>query len=244
MLAPAPRVRAQAEQSGSASAFEGAREVLRSRYLLWIVAIVVAYEFASATTDFAINLVFERAFSGEVEMAKMYGRLGWMVSGTALVSQVVIVPRLMPLKRLALLVPPIAMAAATLGLALAPLVWLAFVLAASDRGLNYSLQQVTKESLYVPLTDAQKYKAKAFIDVFVDRAAKALSSVALLIMIAGSGASVVACLGLALVALALWIVAGNVLGRTYAVDVLPRETKVELRVGSESIPDGTGRSAT
>jgi ATP:ADP antiporter, AAA family len=244
MLAPAPRVRARAEQSGTTSAFEGAREVLRSRYLLWIVGIVVAYEFASATTDFAINLVFERTFSGEVEMAKMYGRLGWIVSGTALISQLVIVPRLMALKRLALLVPPIAMAAATLGLALAPLVSVALVLAASDRGLNYSLQQVTKESLYVPLTDAQKYKAKAFIDVFVDRAAKALSSVALLVMIAGSGVSISACLALALVALALWIVAANVLGRTYTADILPRKVKLELLAASASVADGTGGPTT
>jgi len=241
---PAPRVRAQTAQSGSASAFEGAREVLRSRYLLWIVGIVVAYEFASATTDFAINVVFQRAFSGEVEIAKMYGRLGWIVSGTALVSQLVIVPRLLPLKRLALLVPPIAMAAATVGLAVVPTVALAIVLAASDRGLNYSLQQVTKESLYVPLTDAQKYKAKAFIDVFVDRAAKALSSVALLVMIAGSGVSIGACLGVALVSLALWVVAANVLGRTYTADILPRDAKLELLVGSAAVTDGTGRSAT
>ena len=240
---PAPRVRARTEQSGSASAFEGAREVLRSRYLLWIVAIVIAYEFASATTDFAINVVFQRAFSGEVEIGKMYGRLGWIVSGTALVSQLVLVPRLLPLKRLALLVPPVAMAAATLGLALLPTVSLAIVLAASDRGLNYSLQQVTKESLYVPLTDAQKYKAKAFIDVFVDRAAKALSSVALLVMIAWSGVSVGACLGVALVALALWIVAAKVLGRSYVTDILPPKAELALPIVAVSPVDDARRSS-
>ena len=240
---PAQRVRARTEQSGSASALEGAREVLRSRYLLWIVGIVVAYEFAAATTDFAINLVFERAFSGEVEMAKMYGRLGWIVSGTALVSQLVIVPRLMPRKRLALLVSPIAMAAATVGLAVVPTVALAIVLAASDRGLNYSLQQVTKESLYVPLTDAQKYKAKAFIDVFVDRAAKALSSVALLVMIAWAGVSIGVCLVLALVALGVWMLSAHLLGRTYTADFLPPAMELELPVAAVPSADDASRAA-
>ncbi len=219
ILKPAPRSVVRVEQAALADALDGARQVLKSRYLLWIVAIVVSYEFASAVTDFVINVVFERAFHTQVEIAQMYGRLGWIVSGTALVSQLLIVPVLLPRKRLALLVPPITMAAATLGLALLPIVSMAILLAASDRGLNYSLQQVTKESLYVPLTDAQRYKAKAFIDMFVDRAAKALSSVPVLGIIAVWGVSIWACLAVALGSLLLWIVAASSLGRTFAVVV-------------------------
>ena len=53
------------------------------------------------------------------------------------------------------------MALATIGLSIVPIVGMAILLSAADRGLNYSLQQATKENLYVPLTDAQKYKGKA-----------------------------------------------------------------------------------
>ena len=200
----------------AAGALDGAREVLRSRYLLCIVAIVLAYEFAAAVTDFVINVVFERAFESELAIAQMYGRLGWIVSGTALFSQLVIVPRLLPFKRAALLVSPAIMISATLALTLFPTVAMAIVLAASDRGLNYSLQQVAKETLYVPLSDAQKYKAKAFIDVVVDRAGKALSSVALLVIIAVQGVSIAPCLVLASAALVIWAFAANALGRSYA----------------------------
>jgi AAA family ATP:ADP antiporter len=219
VLRPPPRALVHRASAPVADALSGAREVLGNRYLLCIVSIVVAYEFAAATTDFVINVVFERSFRTEVELAQMYGRLGWIVSGTALLCQLFVVPRLLPRKRLALLIPPIAMVAATVGLAVLPVVSLAVVLAASDRGLNYSLQQVTKESLYVPLNDAQKYKAKAFIDVFVDRAAKALSSVALLLIIGWSGVSVPLCLGVALAALAVWTVAASALGRSYDVQM-------------------------
>jgi hypothetical protein len=45
---------------------------------------------------------------------------------------------------------------------------MAMLLSAADRGLNYSLQQATKETLYVPLTDVQKYKGKAVIDMLID----------------------------------------------------------------------------
>lgn len=44
-------------------------------------------------------------------------------------------------------------------------VWVAeCLLSAADRGLNYSPQQATKETLYAPLTDPQNYKGKAVIE--------------------------------------------------------------------------------
>jgi AAA family ATP:ADP antiporter len=238
VLKPPPRAIATPDENATAQrrgagALEGAREVFGSRYLLCIVAIVIAYEFAAAVTDFVINVVFERSFQSEVVIAQMYGRLGWIVSGTALFSQLVIVPRLMPFKRAALLLSPAIMISATLAFALFPGVALAIVLAASDRGLNYSLQQVAKESLYVPLNDAQKYKAKAFIDVVIDRGGKALSSVALLLVIAVQGVSIGACLVLALAALIVWAFAANALGKAYtAFTATPTPGSLEPSLGA------------
>jgi ATP:ADP antiporter, AAA family len=45
-----------------ASAFDGARLVLRSRYLRLVVCIVVGYEFAAAMTDWAVSVVMTRAY--------------------------------------------------------------------------------------------------------------------------------------------------------------------------------------
>ena len=108
VLKPPPR----AIEANGSSVMDGARLVWRSRYLSLIVGIVVGYEIAATTTDFVVNVVFEQAFHGEAELARMTGRLGWIVSATALVSQLVLVPILLPRKRAALLLPPIAMAAA------------------------------------------------------------------------------------------------------------------------------------
>ncbi len=146
---PPPRVvRAEPEGKSWTAAFSGLREVGRSPYLLLIVGIVIGYEFAAAMTDFVVSVIFERTFHSQDELAKMFGRLGWIVSSTALASQLLIVPILLPRKRVALLLPPLAMGLACIGLAAVPLVWVAIVLSAADRGLNYSLQQVTKETLY------------------------------------------------------------------------------------------------
>lgn len=214
-LHPTPRPVPRERKPRVFSAIEGAGLVLRSRYLLLIVAIVVGYEFAAAMTDFVVSVVFAAAYPDENELAQMFGRLGWIVSGAALVSQLLLVPLLLPHKRIALLLPPITMAVATVGLVMVPVVWMAIVMSASDRGLNYSLQQATKETLYVPLTDAEKYKAKAFIDMLVDRAGKAMSSVALILVIAASGVSIPISLAVAFAALALWLIGAALLGPTY-----------------------------
>jgi AAA family ATP:ADP antiporter len=214
-LRPAPRQIASKPDGKRSSAFEGAGLVFRSRYLLLIVGIVVAYEFAAATTDFVVSVVFERAYPDQTELTRMFGRVGWIVSGVALVSQLFLVPVLLPRKRVALMLPPLAMGLATVGLAAAPVVLMAIVLSISDRGLNYSLHQATKETLYVPLADGEKYKAKAFIDMLVDRTGKAISSVALMLMIATVGVSIPVSLAIALGALTVWTVSAAALGPAY-----------------------------
>jgi len=209
---PERHVTKKKEEGGFSDALEGAREVMASKYLMLIVGIVVAYEFTATLTDFGISVVFEHTYHDEIELTKMYGRLGWIVSATALVSQLVLVPLLLPAKRIALLVPPVIMLGGAIGVMILPTIVTAMILAASDRGLNYSIQQATKESLYVPLTDAQKYKSKAFIDMFIDRAAKALAAFVLIAIIQTAGESVHGALGVAFVSLVVWALAAYRLG--------------------------------
>ena len=55
------------------------------------------------------------------------------------------------------------------GFVLLPLLWVGSFLSIADNALNYSMNQSAKESLYVPTSPVEKYQAKAFIDVFVQR---------------------------------------------------------------------------
>jgi AAA family ATP:ADP antiporter len=224
-LHPAPRRPHVEQQSGTASMSEGLRVVLRSRYLLLIVCIVVGYEFAAAMTDYVVSVIFEGAFLDQDELAQMFGRLGWVVSSSAIAIQLLLVPLLLPHKRVALLVPPIAMAVGTGLLVVFPIVSVAFFMSVTDRALNYSLQQVTKETLYVPLTDVERYKSKALIDMVVDRGGKALSALVLMALLAAGGSSITSSLLVALGALALWTVAGSALGNAYAKKVAGSEAK-------------------
>ncbi|MBK8252731.1 MAG: hypothetical protein IPK82_08690 [Polyangiaceae bacterium] len=213
VLKPPPRQTSKTDDEVKfKDGLEGAHEVAKSRYLQWLVAIVIAYEFTATLTDFGVNVIFERAFTSDVELTKMYGRLGWIASGTAVVAQLVLVPLLLPKKHIALLVPPVVMFGGAVATLVFPVVAAALVLSAADRGLNYSLQQAVKESLYVPLTDAQKYKSKAFIDMFVDRLAKAGAAFALIALIQVWGAAVRPAIVVSLFSMLVWIAAAHRLG--------------------------------
>ncbi|MET0287393.1 MAG: Npt1/Npt2 family nucleotide transporter, partial [Polyangiales bacterium] len=75
--------------------------------------------------------------------------------------------------RAALSVLPFAIVVVAGGFALMPFLWVGSSLSIADNALNYSMNQSARESLYVP-TGAEKYQAKAFIDIFVQRTAKAV----------------------------------------------------------------------
>lgn len=218
---PARTQREREPREGLGSALDGLRAIRASRYLLLVVAIVVAYEFTATLTDFSINIVFERTYTEQAVMAKMYGRLGWIASGAAVLAQLFLVPLLLPRKRIALVVPPLVMAVGAVGLMMAPVIVWAMILTTADRGLNYSLHQVTKETLYVPLTDVEKYKAKAAIDMIIDRTAKAAAALVLVAVIATAGLSVTVTLAIALISILVWTSAALALGRLYSRTTRP-----------------------
>jgi AAA family ATP:ADP antiporter len=225
-LHPAARPTTDSRAPRRGSAVEGARLVRRSPYLLLIVGVVMAYEFAAATTDFVVSVVVSRDYPVQSDMARMFGRIGWIVSAVALFSQIVIVPLVLPRKRIALLLPPLAMGIATMAFAVSPILVMAVILTASDRGFNYSVHQATKETLYVPLSDLEKYKAKAFIDMLVDRFGKALSSVALAVMIAAAGVSIPISLAIALTAIVVWLACARLLGTRYVRTIRPQSDEL------------------
>ncbi len=115
-----------------------------------------------------------------------------------------------------LLLPVAALTGSTLFLAL-PLLWPGTLLNTIDNSLSYSVNQSSKEALYTVTTRQEKYQAKAFIDMFVQRLAKALAvGVSLGITVVFTDFAAIRWLSLftALV-VAAWIVAARYAGRRF-----------------------------
>jgi AAA family ATP:ADP antiporter len=117
----------------------------------------------------------------------------------------------------ALLVLPCVAMLGSAGFLIAPVLLIGSALNTCDNGFSYSINQSAKEALYVPTTRDEKYKAKAFIDMFVQRFAKALAvGLSLVITMTFTGFGSIRWLSLiTVVILLVWILAVRYAGRTF-----------------------------
>jgi ATP:ADP antiporter, AAA family len=175
---PALKPEAPAEKPGGNPALEGARLVFRSKYLLSIVAIVGLYEVVSTIIDFQFTATIEHFVSGDrigEHFASIFAITNWVSMFVQLFLTSFIMTRFGLSTALSFLPAAILLGAA--GFLVAPVLWIGSLLNTTDNGFSYSINQSAKETLYVPTTREEKYKAKAFIDMFVQRFAKVLAVV-------------------------------------------------------------------
>lgn len=200
-------------------ALEGARLVLRSPYLLAIVAIVGLYEMVSTVMDFQFSATVAHYTSGE-ELRARFASVFALTNRVAFAVQLLLTSFVMSRwgVGVALLFLPAAALLGSTAFLAAPVLWVGCALNTADNGFSYSINQSAKEALYVPTTRDEKYRAKAFIDMFVQRFAKALAvGLSLAITTWFTGFDSLRWLSLATaVILFVWIAAARYAGRVFA----------------------------
>jgi len=138
-------------------------------------------------------------FTG-LDLTKLLDRLGWNVTGgsmgsffsgfflamnlVALVVQVLLTSLVIRRAGLTagLLVLPLTLVGLSAGFFALPVLGLVELLFLADNSLNYSMNQTSRELLFVPVRREEKYRALAFVDMFVLRAAKATAGFLLLLL--------------------------------------------------------------
>ncbi|MBI1940072.1 MAG: MFS transporter [Acidobacteria bacterium] len=164
------------KKSKMAAAIEGAQLVLKSPYLAAIVGFMAFYEMASQVMDFQLGHLGEALQGAEATQA-FYADVGFYANGVAVVTQFFLVSLIM--RKLgvtaALLVLPLVILGSSGTFLVMPSLLVASFFFISENGLNYSIQQTARESLYVVTTPDEKYKARAFTNMFVQRLAKGIS---------------------------------------------------------------------
>jgi ATP:ADP antiporter, AAA family len=209
-LAPAARTSAW---------LEGAKLALSSRYLLALVALVASYEIVSSVVDFQLAVTVEASVEGTTEKDAFFGMVGQIVGVVSILVQLSMTSWIM--RRLgigvALSILPVAILGGSVGFLVVPSLALAAIMSTSDNALSYSVNQSAREALYVPLTRDEKYKAKAFIDMFVQRAAKVAAVLLNLVVAERIGTDRVRWLSIAVVLLVIaWIGLVRWLARRHA----------------------------
>ena len=165
-----------APEGGGNPALDGARLVFRSPYLLSIVAIVGIYEIVSTILDFQFTSTVAHYLQGPA-IGEQFATIFAITNTVAFLVQLFLTSLIMTRLGvgIALLVLPVAILCGSAGFMIIPILWMGSLLNTADNGFSYSINQSAKESLYVPTTKEEKYKAKAFIDMFLQRFAKALA---------------------------------------------------------------------
>ncbi len=187
----------------------------RSRHLLSIAAVMALSVMVSQLVDLQFNWAAEKwtHATGLDQRTAFFGNFFSIMGVSALVFQLAFTARIHRYLGVgfAMRLLPVTLGVGTSSLILTAamfspgLIAAAYVLKVGENGLRYSLDQVTRELLFLPAPSAARLKAKAYIDVFVQRGGKGLAGLVLLLVPLG----ILSEIGTAWVSLALiglWLV--------------------------------------
>jgi AAA family ATP:ADP antiporter len=200
--AAAPPVAAAATPTPAAEAAEGASAdqpisgrsgfalVFADRYLLLIAGLMVVYTLVNTNGEYILGRTVVALYTaahgaaavGGLDEKKVigefYGNYFTIVNILALVLQAFVVSRVLKRfgVRVALLVMPVVAIVGYASMAFVPLIGFIRGTKLAENALDYSLQNTTRNALYLPTSRDAKYKAKQANDTFFVRFGDVLSA--------------------------------------------------------------------
>ena len=170
----------------------GALQLLRQSKHLRVIALVTGFAAIGAgLLDQQLNMAVEefQGDGGADAIAAFLGRVQLLLSTAGFVIQIWLVSRIHRLLGIgfALLILPVSIGATGVLILMTGTLMSAAAGRILDSSLRYTVDKTSREILFLPLPATLKHNAKAFIDVTVDRFARALLAILLLVLIQGFG---------------------------------------------------------
>jgi ATP:ADP antiporter, AAA family len=163
------------------SSMDDLRAVFANRQVRLIAASVLLTMLVKQLIDYQFNALSWEVYQTADAVSAFQGRFNAATQWLPLVALAGLRPAL---RRwgvgLAVLLLPVVMLGSTVALAVAFGLWAAILAKGADTSLRYSVDRAGREILYVPVPDDIKLKAKAYIDVAVE---KGVGKVAAFVMI-------------------------------------------------------------
>lgn len=177
----APQVN-EAEKLENKGFFHGWRLIANSRFLIFILLIVIFMHTATAIVDFQFNNYLEKAISLKDLRTEFSARILGIIHFLTVILQFVgtyVLIQWIGFKRMHFAIPGVLGSCFMLFCAAPffPIITLSFI---AIKTFDFSVFGVIKEMLYVPLKPDEKFRAKAVIDVFASRTSKGLASLLIL----------------------------------------------------------------
>ena len=162
----------------------GVKLIRRSRFLIFALLIVSFMQMSSAIIDFQFNDFLEKIIGDKDARTEYSARIFAIGQTLTVILQFIgtfVLINWMGFRKSHYFVPLVLLVSASLltTFPVFPLVTLSFIVLKS---IDFSVFGVIKEMLYVPLKPDEKFRAKAVIDVFAYRSAKAFASLLILVI--------------------------------------------------------------
>jgi AAA family ATP:ADP antiporter len=213
-----------ASKTGEEEGVSGGEAIrlLRSSRHLQIISLVIAFgAIASNVVDQQVNMAVAefKGAEGADAIAAFLGQLIVYLSLIGFVIQVGLTSRIHRVLGIgfALLVLPVSMGAAATLILFNRALWAPSLGRIIDTSIRYTIDKTSREVLFLPLPADLKYRAKPFVDVTMDRLAKGIGALMILVFIKdwGFGFDWQQLSYVSLVLVALWVVVAIAARREY-----------------------------
>lgn len=165
-------------ETNSTGFIHGLKLISSSKFLIFISLIVVLMQMGSTIVDFQFNHFLEKAFSNKDIRTEYIAKTFSVVHMCTILFQFIgtyILIRTLKLKGSHFFVPFV-FACNALAFLLFPAFGVLAFSFITIKAFDFSIFNVIKEMLYIPLKPDEKFRAKAVIDIFAYRSSKALAS--------------------------------------------------------------------
>ncbi len=162
--------------------------LLRNSKHLQIIALVISFAaIGAAIIEQQLNMAAEadRGQDATDAITAFLGQVQLYTSSIGFIVQIWLTSRIHRFLGIgfALMVLPVSLGTTALVMLLNRALWAPALARVLDQSLRYTVDKTTREILFLPLPSDVKYQAKAFVDVTIDRFAKGLGAVLILVLI-------------------------------------------------------------
>ena len=162
-------------------------QLLRSSRHLQTIALVIAFaSIGAAIIEQQLNMAGAEASNGDTNrLTAFLATVGLWMSAIGFVIQVWLTSKIHRYLGIgfALMVLPVSLGTTGVIMLLNGALWAPALARILDQSLRYTVDKTTREILFLPLPGDIKLKAKSFVDVTVDRAAKAGGALLLILLV-------------------------------------------------------------
>ena len=173
---------AEAKKAGFKDSWNTVR---KNRYLLLIASMVMMTVIVSTLIDFQFSSIVDLKFADKAEKQGFFGLFWAGLTMFAFLVQLILTSKLIRrfgIQSTLLLAPIILIACSGVFLVFPVALAAAILVRGSEESLAFSLNQSVREILYIPVSSEVRAKAKIFIDLFLNRIAKAIAGILILII--------------------------------------------------------------